>query len=386
MDHRALLAAIAGGGALLGLFIAALVLRGRGERDAEADGLLALIMALCSLNIAHALFGASSSAPAGTLRAEIVEPFLFLLPPAVSAYARILTGGRRRPRLSDLAHALPFAAAAAVLLSPLGGAIEPPAELRAASIAIWACLVAQGLAYLVPVLALVRRHQAAIAEERSDLAGLDLGWLQWFSSAAVVLYSVCALALAVMLHMPSAMGAIRPAITVVLGAAVFALGYRGLFQRRLVPMEESGGAVEAAPEPVALPKSGPAAAPTKYERVALDPARAYELARRADELMERERLFLEPELDLGMLSERLGAPRNQVSYALNGLRGMSFYDYVNGYRVREAMRMLKDDGPRGRKLLAVALDSGFNSKATFNAVFKKLSGVTPSRFRDSNPR
>ena len=67
-----------------------------------------------------------------------------------------------------------------------------------------------------------------------------------------------------------------------------------------------------------------------------------------------------------------------LSRVINSGFGQNFNDYVNEYRVREAERRLRDPRFRHYTLLAVALESGFNSKSTFNRVFKKLRGATPS--------
>jgi AraC-like DNA-binding protein len=66
---------------------------------------------------------------------------------------------------------------------------------------------------------------------------------------------------------------------------------------------------------------------------------------------------------------------------LNAQLTLSFYDFVNGYRVREVQQRLV--GPDGARYtyLALALEAGFASKSTFNAAFKKLTGVTPSDYR-----
>ena len=61
----------------------------------------------------------------------------------------------------------------------------------------------------------------------------------------------------------------------------------------------------------------------------------------------------------------------------------SFYDFVNGYRVRYVQRRIESEDARNLKLLSLALDAGFASKSTFNDVFKKQTGRTPSDYRRS---
>jgi AraC-like DNA-binding protein len=60
----------------------------------------------------------------------------------------------------------------------------------------------------------------------------------------------------------------------------------------------------------------------------------------------------------------------------------NFYDLVNGYRVEEAKRLLLDPKSFNYTILSVGFEAGFNSKTTFNTVFKKFTGLSPTEFRD----
>ncbi|WP_375433632.1 helix-turn-helix domain-containing protein [uncultured Hymenobacter sp.] len=129
-----------------------------------------------------------------------------------------------------------------------------------------------------------------------------------------------------------------------------------------------GAAIESTP-PVAVAES---AAPD-----AADPEVARWVARLTD-LMATDQPYLAPELTLPELAARLGTNTSLLSRVINTGFQQNFNDYVNEYRVREAERRLRDPRFRHYTLLAVALESGFNSKSTFNRVFKKLRGATPS--------
>ena len=94
-------------------------------------------------------------------------------------------------------------------------------------------------------------------------------------------------------------------------------------------------------------------------------------------LMADERPWLEPELTLAELAQRLRLHPAQLSKLINLGCGQSFSDFVNTYRVQEAQRKLADPRFAHYSLVGVALESGFNSKSTFNRVFKKLTGQVP---------
>jgi AraC-like DNA-binding protein len=83
-------------------------------------------------------------------------------------------------------------------------------------------------------------------------------------------------------------------------------------------------------------------------------------------------------LTLAELAQRLGTHATLLSKVINMGCGQNFNDFVNSYRVAEARRLLANPQFAHYSLVGVALESGFNSKSTFNRVFKKLDGRAPS--------
>ena len=94
-------------------------------------------------------------------------------------------------------------------------------------------------------------------------------------------------------------------------------------------------------------------------------------------LMAEEQPWLEPELTLTELAQRLRTNTSLLSHVINTGCGQNFNDFVNSYRVAEAERKLQDPRFAHYSLVGIALEAGFNSKSTFNRVFKKLTGRTP---------
>ena len=83
------------------------------------------------------------------------------------------------------------------------------------------------------------------------------------------------------------------------------------------------------------------------------------------------------------LAGRLSTTPHKLSEVLNSQLGVSFYDFVNGYRVREVQRRIAARDAESLTMLSLAMDAGFASKSTFNLVFKKFTGQTPSDFRQT---
>ena len=95
--------------------------------------------------------------------------------------------------------------------------------------------------------------------------------------------------------------------------------------------------------------------------------------------LEQERIYLNEDLTISCLAHELGIEPHQLSRFLNIHLGTTFTDMINAFRVREAKELLSND-PEST-ILDIAFSSGFNSKASFNRVFKKVMGMTPSEYR-----
>lgn len=98
--------------------------------------------------------------------------------------------------------------------------------------------------------------------------------------------------------------------------------------------------------------------------------------------MEDGKLYLNPRLTLYDVASAAGTNRTYLSAYLNGELNTTFYDYVNGYRVREACRLI-DSGTK-KTLAEISELSGFNSLSTFNRAFSRHAGMSPSEYMKSS--
>ena len=121
----------------------------------------------------------------------------------------------------------------------------------------------------------------------------------------------------------------------------------------------------------------------KYAKSGLRREQLHEYMRRLDEIMERRRAYLKPDLPLPILAEKVGCSVNHLSQVINSGFDKSFFDYVNGYRVRHAKRLLLRTDYQKGAILNIAFTVGFNSNSAFYAAFKKHVGMAPATFRRS---
>ncbi|MEO8236434.1 MAG: helix-turn-helix domain-containing protein [Flavobacterium sp.] len=97
--------------------------------------------------------------------------------------------------------------------------------------------------------------------------------------------------------------------------------------------------------------------------------------------MQKDKLYLNSKLSIQDVSDKLNIPRQYISEVLNEHMNTNFQDFINEYRVEEFINQLKNDQNNNLTLLGIATDVGFNSKSSFNAIFKKFKGLTPTQFK-----
>ncbi len=97
--------------------------------------------------------------------------------------------------------------------------------------------------------------------------------------------------------------------------------------------------------------------------------------------MDSDKPFLNPELTIQELSNRVNIQKHHLTYIINNGLHKNFFNFVNEYRVEEFKKKAANTNYDHLTLLAIAFDSGFNSKSSFNNIFKNITGQTPSEYK-----
>ena len=118
-----------------------------------------------------------------------------------------------------------------------------------------------------------------------------------------------------------------------------------------------------------------------YQKSGLKKSDANKYAKMITKLMQEEKLFLNPEVNLNEISRHIGIPQHHITQVLNEQLNKNLYTFVNEFRVNEVIRLFNIDKYNNWSIIAIAFESGFNSKSSFNAFFKKFTGKTPSEYR-----
>lgn len=292
--------------------------------------------------------------------------FPLLQGPFLLAYVATLVGVRQTILPLDYLHLLPFAVYVIYVLGVSSGAGLFPTmhldnivtvDVYSLSLVLTAAIFLSVPAYVAWSLVIVGRARKALEPGRLPrqfvwmgvfIAGLGIVWLISVASYALSRYQ----------------DAPTHLVFWALTLFVYVMGYLGLTRTSVFSQTELDTLRETL-QP-------------KYRKSGLSNSEAESLYRRVVQHVEQERAYLDPDLSLQTLASELRLSANHVSQAINEVEQGNFRDFLNRRRVDEACRRLKNQPDA--KLLALALDVGFNSKSSFNRAFRKFTGSTPSEF------
>ena len=219
--------------------------------------------------------------------------------------------------------------------------------------------------YLVFVLRVLREHEHNLKHLYSNNASLYVEWLRTLTFLMLSLMGVFTAALLFFL-LTKYVASVENILALSRAVVIYAIGYITLNQSEIISGVTAAKLVE------------------KYQHSPLSNEKAQLYVERLLQIMDSEKPYLNSDLKLPDLASRLSISTNHLSQVLNQNLQLNFFDFVNQYRVKEAQQKLLD--PQFSRLtnLAIAFESGFSSKASFNRVFKKYTGKTPSQFVKSH--
>ena len=382
-------------GAVQGFLLAGALAAHRSNRT--ANRLLAVLIATFTVYLIQEVYYS-----AGLIRAYphffgISYPLPWVFGPLVYLYAVAASDGTRRLRARDALHFVPVIVVliAAVPIYMMSGADkvalfdrlqsgDAPTLVRV----LEPFKYISGLSYSVATVANLRQHRRRVENSYSNTERVNLLWLLWLSGAAACIWLLASLidATNITLWRMARPSDVVVALSITL--LVYAIGYLGLRQPEIFRYDgppPAAAAVTTIP-PESTPQSAergdaPSERNERYERSGLGDAEAGALKAALVALMNKEQPYRDPDLTLPNLAERLGTTPHKLSEVLNAELSQTFYDFVNSYRVEEVRRRLAKAEAKQMNLLTLAMDAGFASKSTFNQVFKKQTGQTPSTYR-----
>lgn len=150
---------------------------------------------------------------------------------------------------------------------------------------------------------------------------------------------------------------------------IYILSFYGLRQERVFQTEEA---------PLEEVKE-------KYQNSVLSAERKESIKEELIHLVESSKIYLNSDLNMNMLSEKLNVPKHQLTEVINSELGKNFFRFINDYRVEEVKKKLLDPN-NPYSIEAIGYDCGFSSKSSFFTVFKNITGMTPLQYKTLNTK
>ena len=353
-------------------FFLAFVLTTKKNRRRESNRILAALLAIISFSILHSvLFTAEINNPY-----VIREPLVLLIGPLLLFYVRKVFGIRPF-RAVDVLHFVPLLL---FFVIPALDEILGPDSVYSRFVheysvpisrGVWTFIVVQFGFYWWRIVHLLHTNLSAVEAEFSSLEGKTLSWLKSFLHIFGILFVILAITVVFAIHTVH-YGSVDMIVAFGLSCIVFVLGYEGLFQEEIFS-SMPGVADGRGATVVRSSKPG--------EEGAIDE----QLTRQLMSHFAASKPYLDEGLTLTKLAGQLNTTRNQLSAVINTRFGSNFYTFVNRYRVDEVKRLIADPKNSNFTLLSLAYQAGFPSKSSFQEIFKKSTGMTPSEYQRSLP-
>lgn len=232
-----------------------------------------------------------------------------------------------------------------------------------------------GIIYVFLTIQVVRVYNNKIRNSFSNIERINLNWLRHLTIGLSIVWSIVVISFIV-----NAFSArdVKMDYLIYMGASIliYSIGYLSLRQPQIFdPMMQKS---EPEPEEKSGIKTGES---TSYQKSGLAEAEAQNYLKNLLQMMETDKPYLNSDLTLRDLAGKLSMSTHNLSEILNTRLNQNFYDFINRYRIEEVKRRLAEGESEKYNLIAIAFDSGFNSKSAFNTIFKKQTGTTPSQYR-----
>ncbi len=303
-------------------------------------------------------------------------PWILLHGPALWFYIKSLTDQFFRFKTIYLLHFLPFLLVLAehyihFYSLPADEKIEMTTSEAFKDFLLYSVIViaiaVSTIGYIAWGLVLIRKYNLKIRAYFSKIDDYDLRWLRFLLTGSLYFYILINLIFIIDIVFHIAPFGLLQLLTYVFGSVyILILGFYGLkqgniFSSKVIPLDLN----KVSEEPVA-------------ERTCN--SKEDKLVQALQEYMNNNKPYLDPEITISKLSSSLQVSPEYLSQVLNTRLGQNFFDFINNYRVEEFKIQLQEQKNRNLTLISIAYNSGFNSKPTFNRVFKRYTGLTPSLY------
>jgi AraC-like DNA-binding protein len=233
-------------------------------------------------------------------------------------------------------------------------------------------ILGHALAYTLLAYLKIRKHQRSIKSFASDTLAIDLKWLEYIMRTIFTVVLLVSVFNVVYFGLP-----LNLYMNIAMLIVVLFIAYNILKQKEIFPVTATHRA-----DIIALNKRPPGLSTAKKRKLIEDDALiAYKET--LHRFVLKEALYLNADINLATLAASMNLTTHQLSYIINNGFQQNFFQFINGYRVEKAKTLLISARTEKLTILGIAYESGFSSKTAFNTTFKKVTGQTPTQFKNS---
>lgn len=219
----------------------------------------------------------------------------------------------------------------------------------------------------------LQTHQKNIRLFASNTEGVDLAWLRYFLGGVVAMILAWASDMSQNTPLLNFLNALIY-LSAAYFLAYFALKQGAIFSEKPQEIIEIKTIIEENEQPNSIKKQ------------VINPEQISILKEKLTNLMVQEKPYLDSDLSLPKLANKMQLGTHELSYLINTGFEDNFFNFVNRYRVEESKRILMTPQYQHLSMVGIAFEAGFNSKTAFNTAFKKITGMSPSEFQKLNIR
>jgi len=265
---------------------------------------------------------------------------------------------------------------------PSGSALPIETFLKPQAIILCAIPYLHLLLYYFVARREMKNYRRSIRQLFSETAKMNMGWINWLINGFLFVVVSGLVIYMLMVKYPEHFTMLYFITMAIVTPYIYITTYKGITQSTLWIKRQDAPEENCENQMLFVPAEKNITGKNKPQKEETNNPKLGEIVRKIKTVMEEEKLYQEPELTLQHIANKLQFPTYQVSQAINDGLKKSFYDLINGYRVDEAKLLLLNPKNRNYTILSVGFEAGFNSKTTFNTVFKKFTGQTPTQFRE----
>lgn len=352
-----------------GFFVSVLLLTlNRGNK--AANRLLGILLSLFAISITGFVFIRTDSFRHFPFLIGVPSTVIFLFGPLFYFYVKEITTHQFTFTSKENLHFIPFLT---LIFFRIPFYLESPEEKLAAlknviamdeNLIILIIQIIHLSIYLFYVKRMLDNYELRIKSNMSSIEKINMKWITTGMYAFIMIFGAMTLLILLFIAGINVYSIYITLIPLTVSIVILSIGYFGLTQ----PI-------------IFAPEFGNNNKLKKYENSTLTPDNSEKYVDKLLKIMETDKPFLENDLTLQKLSEKLSISPHHLSQVINERMNQNFFDFVNGYRIEEAKKLLTEKRGELLTILAIAEESGFNSKSAFNIAFKKHTSMTPTEFK-----